>query len=164
VAGSAGRDATDTAASFDVPPPGAIAPGSTWERELRVRLPAPLIGRATWRLVRRGPGRQWRRGPSPTERRSASSCWPSCSSSTSWPWPGTSPPEARPAPSSRPWALGGSARAVDAGPAAGGVGLTRTGCVPDYLWDSRIVRPAPAAVRISADIATVRDVATASEG
>lgn len=56
LAGSAGRSGADTAVSFDFPPTGAMAPGATWRHELRVRLPAPLLSRATWRVIASGAG------------------------------------------------------------------------------------------------------------
>ena len=56
LAGSAGRGGTDMAVSFDIPSPGAIEPGQTWEHDLRVSVPAPMLGRAAWRVVVSGAG------------------------------------------------------------------------------------------------------------
>jgi len=54
--GSAGRSRIDDAVSFDIPPPGAIAPGQTWAHEVDVTLPAPVLRRFTWRVIASGAG------------------------------------------------------------------------------------------------------------
>ena len=54
--GSAGRSRSDDAVSFDIPPPGGLAPGQTWEHEVRVTLPAPVLNRSSWRVIASGAG------------------------------------------------------------------------------------------------------------
>ncbi len=54
--GSVGRSRTDVAASFEIPPSGPLAPGQTWEHEVRVTLPAPVLDRFLWRVIASGAG------------------------------------------------------------------------------------------------------------
>lgn len=56
LAGSAGRSRDDDAVSFDIPSPGALAPGASWEHEARVTLPAPALGRFVWQVTASGAG------------------------------------------------------------------------------------------------------------
>ena len=54
--GAAGRGGSDTAVSFDLPSPGTIAPGQTWEHELEVITPSLMLAGAAWRVTASGAG------------------------------------------------------------------------------------------------------------
>lgn len=54
--GAAGRGRSDTAVSFNLPSPGAIAPGQTWEHELLVTTPSLMLAGAAWRVTASGAG------------------------------------------------------------------------------------------------------------
>lgn len=54
--GAAGRDRSSTSVSFDFPSPGPLAPGKTWNHQLDVTVPAPVLGPVLWRVLVSGAG------------------------------------------------------------------------------------------------------------
>jgi hypothetical protein len=56
VVGSAGRDAENELVTLAVSDPGSIEPGQTWREVISADLPAPVYGRAEWRVVATGAG------------------------------------------------------------------------------------------------------------
>lgn len=56
LAGSAGRSQQDQDVSFDMPSPDVLAPGDTWQREVRVTLPSPVLKEFSWRVIASGAG------------------------------------------------------------------------------------------------------------
>lgn len=56
VSGSVSARGDDSTALIDLPDPGMIEAGATWERSVRVELPAPVFGSAEWRVIVSGPG------------------------------------------------------------------------------------------------------------
>lgn len=56
VTGSVGRDGDDDVATFEIPDPGRLDPGQSWEHIARAELPAPVIGGVTWHVAVSGAG------------------------------------------------------------------------------------------------------------
>lgn len=50
VSGTANGGGGDVRARIEAANPGTIGPGETWERTVRVALPAPVLGNSTWRV------------------------------------------------------------------------------------------------------------------
>ncbi len=56
VTGSAGRSSTDDLAILDLPSPGSLEPGQTWEADAQGEVPAPVLGRFVWAVTASGAG------------------------------------------------------------------------------------------------------------
>jgi len=56
LAGSAERSAAAASVPLDLRSPGALVPGQTWQQQLRITVPAPMLGRARWRVIASGAG------------------------------------------------------------------------------------------------------------
>jgi hypothetical protein len=54
--GSVGRGDTDELATLDIPAPGQILPGQTWEQQVFARIPSPTFGRFHFRVSATGAG------------------------------------------------------------------------------------------------------------
>ncbi|MDP1818335.1 MAG: hypothetical protein Q8K58_00390 [Acidimicrobiales bacterium] len=56
LAGSVGRGGEGDVTAVEVPTPGSLDPGQTWEGTVRTRLPAPVLGGFTWSVIASGAG------------------------------------------------------------------------------------------------------------
>lgn len=56
LAGTAGRNNDDDVARLEIPAPGPLDPGQTWEKVIRSELPAPVLGGFVWGVTASGAG------------------------------------------------------------------------------------------------------------
>jgi len=56
LAGAAGRSRDDDSTALELPVPGPLDPGQTWEQVVRSELPAPVLGGFVWEVTASGAG------------------------------------------------------------------------------------------------------------
>jgi len=56
LAGSAGRSREDDMTTLELPAPGRLEPGQTWEKVVRSEIPAPVLGGFVWHVTASGAG------------------------------------------------------------------------------------------------------------